>query len=64
MLFSGCSAGDVSVWSHMGQCVHKVTDTGRREDLQLAVAGLAFITSSNQQLECQGEEEEEEERSE
>ena len=34
------------MWSHTGQCLHRVPDTGATEGLQEAVAGLNFVTTT------------------
>ena len=58
-LISLCySTGVVSVWSHMGQCLHRMPDTGATEGLQEAVAGLSFVTSSSAKLHGAPEEDE------
>ena len=48
----------MSVWSHMGQCLHRMPDTGATEGLQEAVAGLSFVTSSSAKLHGAPEEDE------
>lgn len=52
------------MWSHTGQCVHRVTDPHVREGLQQAVAGLVFITASKQQQQQQQYQRVEEEKEE